>query len=248
MSEPAKIKTNLPIRILSQPDDTTCGPTCLHTIYEFYGDSIPLADLIGEVQQLEDGGTLGALLAVHALKRGYKAVIYTYNLTVFDPTWFGHESFYIKNKLLQQSGIKLGRKLQAATQAYVEFLDLGGELKYDTLCPALIRKYLKKGVPLLAGLSATYLYGSKREYGPNQEYDDVRGEPAGHFVVLHGYDKERRTVLVADPLHENPMAEGQNYEVGIDHLINAILLGIVTYDANLIVLTPGTEPKPNDVI
>ena len=34
----------LPITILPQPDDTTCGPTCLHAVYGYYDDSIPLQE------------------------------------------------------------------------------------------------------------------------------------------------------------------------------------------------------------
>jgi len=102
---------------------------------------------------------------------------------------------------------------------------------------------LNKRVPILTGLSSTYLYGSMREYGENLDYDDLRGEPSGHFVVLNGYDKNRRTISVADPLHSNPLGEGPIYETEIDRLINAILLGIVTYDANLIVITPASEQR-----
>lgn len=232
------MKSALPLRILPQPDETTCGPTCLHTIYNFYNDPISLQEVIAEVEQLEGGGTLGSLLANHALQRGYEATIYTYNLTVFDPTWFGHEAFFIKNKLKQQGAVKRNKKLRSATQAYSEFLDLGGELRFRDLRAGLIRKYLRKGIPLLAGLSSTYLYRSMREYGPSLDYDDVRGEPSGHFVVLHGYERESNVVSVADPLKGNPFGEGQIYDIGIDRVINAILLGIITYDANLIALTP----------
>lgn len=235
------MKSAIPIDILPQPDESTCGPTSLHTIYSYYGDDISLQQVIDEVEQLEGGGTLGCMLANHALCRGYDVTIYTYNLNIFDPTWFGHESFYIKNKLKQQSQFKYSKKLKAAAKAYSGFLDLGGLLKYEDLKPALIRKYLNKSVPLLTGLSSTCLYGSMREHGPNMDWDDLRGEPSGHFVVLNGYDKKRRTISVADPLHNNPIAEGHMYETGIDRLINAILLGIITYDANLIVITPKRE-------
>jgi hypothetical protein len=34
-------------------------------------------------------------------------------------------------------------------------------------------------------LSATYLYQTKREF--DNEYDDIRGNPVGHFVVICGY-------------------------------------------------------------
>ena len=120
----------------------------------------------------------------------------------------------------------------------MEFLELGGELRYEDLSRSLIRRYLNQETPVLTGLSATYLYAQAREYGPNDDFDDIRGEPSGHFVVLCGYDRENRTVLVADPLHPNPMGNKQYYEVSMDRLISAVLLGVLTYDANLLIIQP----------
>ena len=106
----------------------------------------------------------------------------------------------------------------------------------------MIRSYLDRGIPILAGLSSTYLYRSIREYGFEGEEDDVRGEPAGHFVVLCGYDRKTREVLVADPLYPNPFADNHTYAVSIDRVIASILLGILTYDGNLLIIEPGLQP------
>lgn len=228
----------LPVPIKPQPDETTCGPTCLHTLYEFYGDHISLEKVISEVHQFDDGGTVGALLGVHALERGYKASIYSYNLQVFDPTWFGKDREFLINRLRLQLNYKKSRKLERVTQAYIQFLELGGKLHFEDLRSAIIRRYLKKGWPVIAGLSATYLYQSMREFGPNLDYDDLRGMPSGHFVLLHGYDTESCHVAIADPISQNPLGEGQQYLMNINRVINAILLGIVTYDANLIIIHP----------
>lgn len=227
---------NVPIQ--NQPDDTTCGPTCLHAVYEYYNHSIDLQDVIDQVQILEDGGTLGALMAVHALKNGFNATIYSYNLHLFDPTWRGAAQGVIIEKLAKRAAFKKNKKLRVATDAYIQFLELGGQLRSEDLRSAIIRRYLKKNQPIIAGLSATWLYQSAREFGLDLEFDDVRGESTGHFVVLHGYDTETREVYIADPLKKNPFANGQFYKMKIDRVINAILLGIVTYDANLIIITP----------
>ena len=80
------METRLEFDILPQPDNMTCGPTCLHALYRYYGDELPLETVIEEVESLEGGGTLAVLLACHALRRGYDATIYTYNLKVLDPT------------------------------------------------------------------------------------------------------------------------------------------------------------------
>lgn len=226
------------IPIQKQPDETTCGPTCLHTVYKFYDDSIDLDSVINEVRYLENGGTLGSLLAVHALRRGYQATIYSYNLQVFDPTWFDKDSDFLIERIQKQMEFKKDRKLRTAAFAYLDFLRLGGTMKFEDLRASVILKYLKKEQPIIVGLSATYLYKSAREFGPNLDYDDLRGEPTGHFVVLHGYDAETREVSVADPIIKNPLEEGQLYKMNIDRVMNAILLGIVTYDANLIIITP----------
>jgi hypothetical protein len=102
-----------------------------------------------------------------------------------------------------------------------------------------VRGYLKRGRPLLCGLSATYLYGCAREAGSDRlEYDDDRGEPTGHFVVLCGYAPKERRVLVADPLQDNPRYGVHYYWVHIQRVLGAILLGVLTYDANLLVLEP----------
>jgi len=230
--------TRLRIRMLPQPDETTCGPTCLHAIYGYYGEKLELRAVIGRTRRLDHGGTLAALLGCHALRRGYGAALYTYNLQVFDPTWFDPGVPDLAEKLREQYRKKKRKRLRTATRAFIDFLKLGGSIRFEDLTGALIRSTLDRGRPVLAGLSATYLYGTPREHGRSSEYDDVRGRPSGHFVVLCGYAKSARTVLVADPLFPNPRFETQVYEIGMDRLINAILLGILTYDGNLLVIEP----------
>ncbi|MGD8825223.1 MAG: C39 family peptidase, partial [Myxococcales bacterium] len=131
------------------------------------------------------------------------------------------------------------RKLEIATDAYLEYLRLGGIVRYEELRPSLIRRFLNRGVPILTGLSATYLYRCAREH--DDQYDDIRGEPVGHFVILSGYDRKKREVTVSDPSHDNPLFQTHRYSVRMDRLITSIALGVMTYDANLLVLTP--DPK-----
>jgi hypothetical protein len=58
-------------------------------------------------------------------------------------------------------------------------------------------------------------------------------------VVVVGYSPRGRAIEVADPWRQNPITgEDQYYSVDVDRLIAAILLGIVTYDANLLVIQP----------
>ncbi|WP_437203133.1 C39 family peptidase [Planctomicrobium sp. SH664] len=239
----------LRLDILPQPNDTTCGPTCLHAVYRYFGEDIALDKVIREVGQLEQGGTLAVILGCHALRRGYDATLYTYDLRVFDPTWFGSEApIDLAQRLTAQMAAKASPRLHTATIAYIDFLRLGGKLRMEVLTIDLIRRHLKRETPILTGLSATFLYGEMREYCPENPppgrttvQDDVRGFPAGHFVVLCGYDPETRTVLVADPLEANPFAKDRQYSVDIDRAFSAIMLGIVTYDANLLIIRPKAQ-------
>lgn len=237
------MELKLQFDILPQPDLVTCGPTCLDAIYRYYEDALPLQQVIAEIPQLDTGGTLAVYLACHALRRGYTATLYTYNIQIFDPTWFLIPGCDIGEKLQAQLKYKDSHRLRVATAAYLEYLELGGQLRYVDLKPGLIHKYLTHHQPILTGLSATYLYNDAREFGPRCTPDDVRGEPAGHFVVLCGYSRKNRQILVADPLHTNPLAKATKYWCDVDRVISAILLGIVTYDANLLILKPKEQEE-----
>lgn len=228
----------LPVTILPQPDETTCGPTCLHAVYRYWGEDETLSEVITRTGRLEHGGTFAVFLACDALRKGYNASIYTYNLNVFDPTWFTMPGIDIGDRLRQQSAVKTDYRLQHATTGYLEFLKLGGRLRLLDLSRYLIRGILRRGLPIITGLSSTYLYRVPREYGPNDESDDVRGLPSGHFVIIAGYDRPRRKVLVVDPYHLNPYDGAHAYWLSVDRVVNAVLLGIVTHDANLLIIHP----------
>jgi hypothetical protein len=238
------METRLPLTIQPQPDDTTCGPTCLQAIYAYYGDPVPLEQVIAEVPKLDGGGTLEVLLGLHALGRGYQATIFSYNLHVFDPTWFtasGRARPGIEERLARQNEVKTDPKLLLTAGHYIEFLDRGGKIRFQDLTLEIMKGFLRRSIPILCGLSATYLYRSAREHGPNSDFDDIRGEPTGHFVVVRGYSQSERKALVADPLLPNPMAQSPMYEVSLSHLNCAIMLGIVTFDASLLIISPSAS-------
>lgn len=240
---------NLPVRILAQPDDETCGPTCLHAVYQYWGDTVSLPEVQKTSSMLcasgAGRGTLAVLLGLDALARGYQATLLTFNLSLFDPTWFdefGDASADLADKLKRQNDEKASSdpRFNVATAAYVEFLARGGRVRFCDLTSRLIIGNLQRGVPVLCGLSATYLYRCAREFGPKDDYDDIRGTPAGHFVILHGYDAARRRVIIADPLADNPGFGNQGYEVPMSRLVSAVMLGVLTHDANLLLIEPNS--------
>ncbi len=243
----------LPFEIQRQPDDETCGPTCLHAVYRYWGLDCTLEDVARTVRSLNDDGlgrgTIAVNLGVDALRRGMRATLYTFNLHVFDPTWFdrdgGADAADLGDKLRARAAF-IGaedRKYTAATEAYLEFGRLGGRIRLEDLTTDLIARRVRAGRPALTGLSATYLYRASREFGPDDDPDDIRGAPQGHFVVLHGYDAASRSVHVADPLESNPAFASRNYTVPMSRIVPSIMLGVLTYDANLLFIEPGDSEE-----
>ena len=224
-------------QIIAQPTETTCGPTCLHAVCHHWGDDFPLETIIGSIEENEDGGTFSVVLANLALRRGYEATIYSYNTRVFDPTWNDLHAASLQDKLAQRLKVVSSRRAKTNLSAYIEFLDLGGNVRFDELSTPLLARLLANRSPIIAGLSATHLYRSSR-VRRNGKDDDVGGDPEGHFVVLFDYDKTRDEVLVADPYRRNPLSESRQYAIDTQRLINAVMLGILTYDANLLIIEP----------
>lgn len=243
MEEP----TWLDFEIHAQPTDDSCGPTALHGIYRYWRDPIGLQQVIAEVPRLEDGGTIAALLGTHALRRGYRVVLRTCNLRTFDPTWFDAagraDPARLLAKLRSQAEAKPKAKLLLVTEAYEQFFAAGGAVRFGAPDARLLTRVLRRGAPILVGLSATFLYQSARERREDCTPDDVAGHPVGHFVVLHGYDPTRRIVQVADPLEGNPGFETRRYELPLSRLVAAILLGAITYDGNLLVIEPAAHRR-----
>lgn len=231
-------RPRLEVKISPQPDDTTCGPTCLEAIYRYYGSNISLGETIAQVPAFAEGGTLAVQLGCHALDNGFPVTLYSYNLRIFDPTWFDLPPDELELKLrLRMQYYSGGKKRRTAMSAYRQFLSKGGRIAFSDLTPELLVTCLGSDQPILAGLSATWLYRGCRELGATCGDDDIRGDPVGHFVVLAGFDRKTRQVDVADPYMKNPLSS-HYYSVDMGRLITAILLGVLTYDANLLIIHP----------
>ncbi|MBA2657791.1 MAG: peptidase-C39 like family protein [Tatlockia sp.] len=233
------------LTIHTQPDDASCGPTSLHALYKYYGFNIELDQVVQGVERSYSGGTLAPMLGKHALSMDFSAIIYVNNVSMFDPTWFDPAQEFAWETLAAKLTAQMQHKTELGflqeSQSYIEFLELGGQIRFRTLSVHLLKQYFLKSIPILTGLSATYLYRCPRElYNEKGEalYDDIRGTPCGHFVVLCGYDESQRHIIVADPHRANPISQDNYYKVSSIRLINSILLGVLTYDANLLIIQP----------
>ena len=243
--KPSRRSNALNVERFLQPDEVTCGPTCLRKVYSFYGLPDTQDEIISALERNEDGGTLAVYLGVVALDRGLRARIYSYDLRIFDPTWYSLDSAGLREKILARFPYLIDEKRRRAAKAYVQFLEMGGELAFDELRHSLLKSIIDRGHPVLAGLSATHLYHASRERWDALAHkhvdDDVAGEPTGHFVVISGYDNWGRRVTVVDPFEHAPVNHDGLIQVDSDRLINAILLGDVTYDAVLLEVWPNDQ-------
>ena len=234
------------IQMCKQPDDETCGPTSLHAIYRYYGKDISLNKVIAGIKRSESGGTYCAYLGEHALNHGFNATIYVNNTTIFDPSWFTKtkaSNEMLLKKIRAQRELKKSPKMSIVSLAFESFLEAGGCIRFKTLDTKFFKDYFDKNIPVLTGLNATYLYRTRRECyteDGHSFFDDIMGEPTGHFVVLCGYTEKKRQVLIADPFKKAPLCSDNSlqYKVSMSRLINAILLGVVTYDANVLIIEP----------
>ena len=217
-----------------QPDDVTCGPTCLAKVYQYYGFARPLDAIIAETPRNPDGGTLAVNLGISAMGHGFRPTIYPFGLRVFDPTWRGLARAELLERLRRRAETVDNRRLERAVRAYQEYIARGGKVRFAELSAGLLVRLLRRGDPILTGLSATYLYRARRER--DNTYDDVGGHSAGHFVVVCGFRPQSRRFVVADPFRNVPLSRAGRYTVGEERLITAILLGDQTYDAVLLTL------------
>jgi hypothetical protein len=244
--KPSRRSNSLTVERILQPDEVTCGPTCLRKVFSYYGLPDTQDEIISALERNEDGGTLAVYLGIVALNRGLRARIYSYDLQIFDPTWYALDSNGLREKILARFPYLIDEKRRRAAKAYVQFLEMGGELAFDELRHSLLKDIIDRGHPVLAGLSATHLYSSSRERWDAVVHkhvdDDVAGEPTGHFVVISGYDNWGRRVTVVDPFEHAPVNQAGLFQVDSDRLINAIMLGDVTYDAVLLEVWP-TDPS-----
>lgn len=241
----SRVAHDLPLQRFLQPDDVTCGPTCLRKVYNFYGIDPGLEEILREIDRNEDGGTLAVYLAISALRRGFRARIFSYDLRIFDPTWKGLGRRELRAKIDARLPYLRQAKARRAGEAYLEYLRLGGSLGFNELTPRLLKQILDRDHPILAGLSATYLYRMPRERhlpGTHEMVeDDVAGDPVGHFIVVSGYERWGRRFIVRDPSEHVPVSPDGRLVVEAQRLINAILLGDLTYDAVLLELWPEPE-------
>ena len=120
-SHPAPASSReLAVPRFAQPDDVTCGPTCLLSVLRYYGDQTPFARLLELTPTNPDGGTLAVFLGQVARALGYRARLYSYNYRVVDPSWRGLDSDDVRARLLRRAEVSPKPKVQAKGHAHAQ--------------------------------------------------------------------------------------------------------------------------------
>ncbi|MCM8820060.1 MAG: hypothetical protein NC925_04615 [Candidatus Omnitrophica bacterium] len=172
-----------------------CGLTSLNLLFRYYKISGIPKDLI---RKNRNNSLWISDLGIIALKKGFKVNLFTYSQRIFKPEWFDLPKHRILQKLYRKEKNLL---INLARKSIIEFLKLGGEIKFKILNAKTLKFYIKNKKPLLMTVSSGIIHH--------------RSMPGGHFVVLIGYDK--RNFIILNPGEREVKKE----KVDIDLLLYA---------------------------
>lgn len=223
------MKLDIP-RILQGP--SSCGHSSLLQVLKYYGKDLELKEVVSEISNCEvEDLKLGASeceLGMFAMKKGFKSTIISLDVRRFDATWFdlSHEELKkkleLRSKFLQSVSPEDCKEgygttyLDNVTRYYPEYLEKGGEIKFLPISKELIKKYVYNKIPVLALLSSQLYFKKPRKY--KGEFDDIKGKPHGHWIVISGYDE--KNFIITDPADD--LEKDGNVVIDQNYLISAI--------------------------
>ncbi len=199
----------------------SCGPVCLLNVYRYFGIKTELKDILKELRIDDKTTTYPAQLASHLLSNGLKTVFINTNPFVVSPSWKN-----IRNKELVQKLTKWLKKnkkgrWEKSAKYLLKYLKKGGEIKICDLSTKMIDEYMAEGYLLICCLEESWIWGERKIKGTNK-FDDIKGEPRGHFIIL--YDKEGEDYLVSDPYPTGLKNRNGLYKLDKNKLLAATLV------------------------
>ncbi len=161
---------------------------------------------------MNEYGTWSPYIGIYAMKLGYNVEIFTYDVSLFDPTWFNLSNKSLIKKLKIAIKKIKDKDKKFGVRGYIDFLREGGKLTFKIPTKKILIKFLKKKIPPMAFVNSTAYYKRKRKdfkAGKRSEF----GEVGGHCIVISGYKNGK--FIVTDPNY----FKGGIYEVPEDKLI-----------------------------
>lgn len=192
-----KIKLN--VKSFKQESQEGCGAAALRSILDFFGKNMSEEEITkaaGGIQKDEDHyGILAIHMAAMLHKMGYKVHSYTYDMGLFKPEWAhaGREDLIKNLEPLKEDLTKNNKKTsESIVDSILYLLKSKQDIKIKIPDKEDIILFLKKGLPVLISVKAMLL-----------EEDSKINPDVGHYIVVNGYDEDKRTFSFADPFYGN---------------------------------------------
>jgi predicted double-glycine peptidase len=170
-----------------QDGPTSCTNACLRMVAGYFGRKLDRDEIDRALFKDSAGCSFNTDIARFALRHGFAAECYGYNLYLTDPADGGLAPSALLSKLRREQAHLRDQWYRPMLASIVAALAEG--VRYVVRRPAfeIAAGYLRQRIPVIAVVSYPALHG-------------VRGNPfSGHDVVLTGYDGRR--VYFVDPLH-----------------------------------------------
>lgn len=197
-----------------QPTNHSCSQASMASALSFYGiNHTPeeIAKMI-PVNKDDDGkewGTINQQLATWCIGQGFDVVMYTADFEVIDLSWVNLSK---TEQLERMEATKehrdvpgLGKEWSKMyMQAYIDFINAGGELHIVPFMTRKIINTLLADGPIIVCVCSSVLYNSGRSKNiglRKSVNDDINGIIVNHTIVVFDKDKNNN-YIVSDPWKE----------------------------------------------
>lgn len=204
---------------------SSCGPVSLYNIYEHFGIKTSLHQILNDLKIDDKKATYPAQLAVDIKKHGLSTILLTSSPRLVAPNWVNHENKEIIEKLSKWLKKHKNDKWSGNVKHLLTYLKHNGDILITDLTTKLIDEYLDQGYLVMPCLEDSWIWGQRKIKG-KAEFDDIAGEPRGHFVVVYG--KEDNEYLVSDPYPTGLQNREGIYRIDKDKLLVATLFWSAT--------------------
>lgn len=214
-------KENLNIPQFPQETAFSCLPACLQQVFGYYQIVVSQEEMLNELKRPERGMSIPKA-GLFLKKYGFKPLIITNNIQIFDPAWFRLNNVALIKNIKRRRQF-LDKYSQSLIDDHLEYLKVGGQINFETINLELFVKYLSKNIPIVAELASTFLYKKSKSTKPGRFDSPVRGDIEGHCVVVAGFDKDK--IKVVDPDNKNnPFSKKGIYWVQVKELIASFFI------------------------
>ncbi|MFH0836749.1 MAG: C39 family peptidase [Candidatus Aenigmatarchaeota archaeon] len=192
-----KIRLKIPY---CKQKEMTCGPSCLQQIFAYHGKIVDLDDII-KILDKKKGFVLTGTSTWHlgfcADAFGYKSDVISYDVNIIDPTWMKLSKKELVKKITKRIILEKLSFSKTRLMAMQDYILYGGSYSFTMPSKDILLKYLKKKIPVIIRLCSTLLYNNSRIDWNSCKFNDIKGYPFGHYVVVSGY--ENGHFIITDP-------------------------------------------------